>query len=378
MAHNSLWHIIICILNQFKEFRGGSVNMEQVTVAVIGCGSIARNAHLPSYAKNPRAKIKYVVDIKPEAAKEMAEQYNVPNVLTDYRDLLDDDEVEAISICTPNYTHAPIAIDCLNAGKNVLCEKPAAINAELVEKMKKAADRNNKVLNIGVVNRFDSVVNKIKDMIDAGELGNLYHIYCSFRSHRSIPGLGEWFTTKSMSGGGVLIDWGVHFLDLIFYCISPEKILTVSSNAYSELAKNMREYVYESMWAGPPNYNGVYDVEEFVTGLIRTSGPTISLNGAWAQNINDPAMFIEFMGDKGGIKLQYGGDFTFYTTKDGKLYQEDSSVAHNDKFYDELDSFLKSSIENRKNRANVDNILITAQVMDAIYKSAQLGREVVL
>jgi len=352
--------------------------MKKVSVAVIGCGTIARSAHLPSYFKNPLADIKYVVDIKPEAAREMADKYGVPNVLTDYRELLEDKELEAVSICTPNYTHAPIAIDLLNAGKNVLCEKPAAVNYELVKQMKEAADKNGKILNIGVVNRFNKAVNYIKDIIEAGELGKIYHIYCSFRAHRSIPGMGGWFTTKAMSGGGVLIDWGVHFLDLILYCVQPVKILSVSSSAYSELAKDMKEYTFVDMWAGPPNYQGVYDVEEFVTGLIRTSGPTISFNGAWAQNIGESAMFIEFLGDKGGIKLQYGGGFTVYTSKNGALYEMIPSFSTNDMFYDEIDDFLKAAIENRKNRANVDNILITAQIMDAIYKSAELGREVVL
>jgi predicted dehydrogenase len=352
--------------------------MEKVTVAVIGCGTIARSAHLPSYSKNPLANIKYVVDIKPEAAKEMADLYNVSNVVTDYKEILSDKELDAVSICTPNHTHAPIVIDCLNAGKHVLCEKPAAVNSELVMKMKEAADRNNKVLNIGVVNRFNTAVNHIKNMIEAGELGDVYHIYCSFRSHRSIPGLGGWFTTKAMSGGGVLIDWGVHFLDLILYCLNPVEVLTVSSNTYSKLARDMKGYAFVDMWAGPPDYDGVYDVEEMVTGLIRTTGPTISFNGAWAQNIGESSMFIEFMGDKGGIKLQYGGNFTVYTAKNGILYETVPSYQTRDMFYDEIDCFLKSSLENRKDRANVDNVIITSRVMDAIYKSAELRKEVTL
>lgn len=352
--------------------------MKEVTVAVIGCGTIARSEHLPAYSKNPMAKVKYVVDIKPDAARELAEKYNVPHFVTDYKEVLEDKEVEAVSVCTPNYTHAPITIDCLNAGKNVLCEKPASISFDLVKQMKEAADRNGKVLNIGVVNRFNTAVNHIKETISSGELGNIYHIYCSFRAHRSIPGLGGWFTNKSMAGGGVLIDWGVHFLDLIFYCINPDKALTVSANTYSELAKDMKGYTFVDMWAGPPDYSGIYDVEEFVTGLIRTSGPTISLNGAWAQNIAESAMFVEFMGDKGGIKLQYGGDFKVYTSKNGILYETAPSFRKSNMFYDEIDNFLKSSAANRKDRANIDNVLITAQVMDAIYKSAQLGKEVVI
>ena len=352
--------------------------MKKTKVAVIGCGTIARSQHIPAYDKNPLAEIKYLVDIIPERAKEMAEKYNVPNAIVDYREMLNDEEVTAVSICTPNNAHASIAIDCLNAGKNVLCEKPAAVSYELVKKMKEAADKNGKILNIGVVNRFNTAVNKIKEMIDNGELGNLYHIYSSFRAHRSIPGLGGQFTTKAKSGGGVLIDWGVHFLDLIFYCISSPKVLTVTGGISGELGKNMEKYSYINMWAGPPDYSGTYDVEDFVSGYIRTEGPAISLNGAWAQNIAESAMFIEFLGDKAGVKLQYGGDFKVYSANKGVLYETAPTFQKADMFYDEIDSFIKAAAEGTKTRANVDNVLTVSQVMDAIYDSAKLGKEIVL
>jgi predicted dehydrogenase len=352
------------------------IPMEKLKVAVIGCGRIARSQHIPAYAKNPLSELKYLVDIKPERAIELAGQYNVPHAITDFREILGDREVEAVSICTPNDTHAPIAIACLEAGKQVLCEKPASVDIELVNKMKAAADRNGRILNIGVVNRFNTAVNRIKEMIEEGELGRVYHIYCSFRSHRSIPGLGGAFTTKANSGGGVLIDWGVHFLDLIFYSIGQPKVLTVSGQTHSVLGKEMEDYAFLDMWAGPPDYSGTYDVEDFVTGLIRTTGPTISLNGAWAQNIGETAMFIEFLGDKAGIKLEYGGDFTVYSAKKGALYEISPSFQKSDMFYDEIDSFLRSARENIKNRANIDQVIVTSAVMEALYQSAQLGKEV--
>ena len=350
--------------------------MKELKVAVIGCGTIGTGEHIPAYSKNPNAQLKYVCDIIPERARAMAEKYYVPNMLENYRELLDDPEVEAVSVCTPNYTHAPIAIDLLRAGKNVLCEKPASVNADLAAQMKQAADESGKILNIGVVNRFNTAVNKIKEIIDRGDLGGIYHVYCSFRAHRSIPGLGGPFTTKAMAGGGVLIDWGVHYIDLIFYCIGAPKVLSVSGETYSVLGRDMEKYVYTDMWAGPPDYSGVYDVEDFVTGLVRTEGPTVSLNGAWAQNIGEPATFIEFLGDKGGIKLQYGGDFTVYSADNGVLYRTDSTFKKADMFYDEIDGFLHSAAANTKNRGNIDNVLITSQVMDAIYKSSSLKKEV--
>ncbi len=350
--------------------------MKKMKVAVIGCGAIASNEHIPAYHKNPMAEIKYLVDMVPERAAELAGKYGVPFTATDYRMILGDKEVEAVSICTANHTHAGIAMDCLEAGKNVLCEKPAAISLDMVKRMKEAADCNGKILNIGVVNRFDTSVNLIKKMIDDGELGKVYHIYCSFRAHRSIPGLGGPFTTKSKSGGGVLIDWGVHFLDLVFYCIGSPEILTVSGEIYGEMGKNMKDYAFTDMWAGPPDYTGTYDVEDFVTGLVRTSGPSISFNGAWAQNIGEQAKFVEFLGDRAGIKLQYGKGFTIYHSKNGVLYETIPSFKSADMYYDEIDDFLKSSIEGHKSRGNIDNVIVASEVIEAIYKSAATRKEV--
>ena len=125
----------------------------------------------------------------------------------------------AVSVCTPNKMHSIISCDCLMGGKNVLCEKPAAKNYGEALKMQEAQKKSGKVLNIGVVNRFNAAVNKIKQMIAGGELGEVYHVYVSFRAHRSIPGLGGAFTTKEIAGGGVLIDWV--YTTLISLCTAP-------------------------------------------------------------------------------------------------------------------------------------------------------------
>lgn len=351
--------------------------MKKIKVAIIGCGIVSAQ-HLRSYTDNPLTEIKYAIDIIPERAEQKAKEFNIPFTEVDFTKILDDEEIEAVSICTPNDTHALIAIACLNAGKHVLCEKPAALNVKQANEMKAVAIKNNKILNIGVVNRFNTAVNKIKEMIEAGELGKIYHVYCSFRSHRSIPGLGGHYTTKKEGGGGVLIDWGVHFLDLIFYSLNNPKVQTVSGAVHSELAKNMKDYDYIKMWAGPPNYEGTYDVEDFVTGMIRTVGPTISLNGAWAQNIGEAAMFIEFIGDKGGIKLNYGGDFKFYSAKKGTLYETIPSYTKKDMFYEEVNGFIHSTLSGEKSRSHIDNTMITSEVIEAIYESAEKGQEVSL
>jgi predicted dehydrogenase len=317
-----------------------------------------------------------VCDIIPERAEAAKVKYGAQKTTLDYRDIVADPDIDAVSVCVHNWLHAPLSIDLLNAGKNVLCEKPASVSYKLMQDMQQAAETSHRILNIGVVNRFNTAVNRVKDMIDGGELGKLYHVYCSFRSHRSIPGLGGQFTTKATAGGGVLIDWGVHFIDLIMYCLGVPAPLSVSGQAHSVLGKDMEKYVFTDMWAGPPDYSGTYDVEDFITGFVRTEGPTITLNGAWAQNIGESAMFIEFMGDKGGIKLQYGGGFTFYTTKNGMLVEEKPTFQTKDMFATELDMFLASSATGEKNRGNIDHVMATGRIMDGLYQSSTEGREI--
>jgi predicted dehydrogenase len=352
--------------------------MKKISVAIIGCGTIANNAHIPAYLKNPHAEIVYFCDILPERAEEAVKRYGVGKAVFDYKEILHDDTVDAVSICTPNNVHAQIAIDFLRAGKDVLCEKPAARTyAEAVE-MQKARHDTGRILNIGVCNRFNTAVNKIKAMIDSGELGEVYHVYISFRSHRSIPGLGGAFTTKAIAGGGALIDWGVHFLDIVMYCCSDPRPKTVSGQTFCKLGKDIEGYTYTDMWAGPPDPNGTYDVDDSVTALIRTEGPTITLHGAWAQNIGENEMYIDFMGDKAGIRLQYGAGFKVYTAKDGSLLEITPQFVSTNHYENEINSFIHCILTGSHNASDIDNAVITSQIMQAIYDSSESRREIVL
>ncbi len=352
---------------------------KKVRVAVVGCGNIANAAHIPNYAKNPNVELKYFCDILPERAEAAVEKYGCGTACKDYREFLNDPDLDAVSVCTHNDFHAPISIDFLRAGKDVLCEKPAArILSEALE-MQRAARETGQLLSIGVVNRFGDAVNRVKDMIAAGKLGEVYHVYASFRAHRSIPGIGGDFTTKAVSGGGALIDWGVHYLDLILYCCGEPKPLTASGEAFCKLGKNIAEYTYLSMWASREKENeGTFDVDDSVTGLVRTSGPSISFLGAWAQNIGQSDTFIDFMGDKGGIRLKYCGDFVYYTAEDGALLEIKPSYPTRDFYQTEIDSFVESVQTRQPNQANIDNAIATSKIMDAIYRSSQTHREVTI
>ncbi len=349
--------------------------MKKMKCAVIGCGTIGAT-HAERYSKSEHAELAAVVDILPDRAQAMAAKHNVPVALVHYRQMLKDSSIEAVSICLPNDLHAPVTIDCLRAGKHVLCEKPIALNIAQAEAMQAEARLHHRMLAIGVVNRFNDNVNWIRDLITAGDLGQVYHVNTVFKAHRSIPGLGGWFTTKKRSGGGVMLDWGVHFIDLIMYCLGVPKPVSISGVAHAKLAAIPRDYAYTNMWAGPPQYEGVCDVEEYVSGLLRTRGPSVSFEGAWAQNIGEGAMFIDFLGDKAGIRLNYGGSFTIYGQKNGRLYKTEPTMRVGDMFQAEIDGFLQSAATGKPCASSIDTVLPTQRVLDGFYRSAKVGREV--
>lgn len=348
-----------------------------ITVAVIGCGRISDIAHFPALSQLDNVRIKYACDLLIEKAEDKKAKYpKIENTITDYNIALADKEVDAVFVLTPNFAHYNITMDALRAGKHVLCEKPITVNYELSAKMAEEAKKQGKILNIGVCNRYNKSVEMLRDWVDQGKFGNIYHVYCSFRDFRSIPGLGGAFTTKSQSGGGVLIDWGIHFFDLVLYVLGGAKVKSVTCDAYNEMAKNMKEYKYLGMWAEDTAdiENGTNDVDDFITGHVRTDKASISFNGAWAQNVNKPEMFIDFMGDKGGARLTYGGKFEFYDGQTLETVQPEYEIPN--MYLCEDRAFLESVETGVKNKNNIDNILESMKLLDALYASSEKKEEI--
>lgn len=347
------------------------------TVAIIGCGRIANFAHLPQLSAMEDVRIKYACDILPEKAEALKAKFpKVEETITDYHVALADPEVTAVFVLTPNYLHHPITMDALRAGKHVMCEKPIATSYALAAEMAEEAERRGLILNIGVCNRHALAVKTIRDMVEAGKLGKVYHVYCSFRAHRNIPGLGGAFTTKAESGGGVLIDWGVHLLDLTLYILGGARLRTVTCNTYCEMAKDMAAYRYKSMWAeDTKNLNGTNDVDDFATGFIRTDSASISFNGAWAQNIGATEMFVDILGDRGGVRFDYGKKtFTFF---DGETLEADTPELSAPNSYAEEDrAFLDSTVSGAIDRNHIKHVLESARLLDALYASAAEGKEI--
>ena len=346
-------------------------------VAVIGCGRISNMAHFPALSQIEGVRVKYACDLILEKAEAAKEKFPIiENVITDYNVALNDEEVDVVFVLTPNYVHYEVTMAALKAGKHVMCEKPVTINYDLSVEMAKEAEKQGKMLNIGVCNRYNKSVEMLEQMNREGKFGNIYHVYCSFRSTRSIPGLGGPFTIKEQSGGGVLIDWGIHFLDLVLYILGGAKIKNVTCDAYCELAKDMKSYKYKSMWAADTSdiENGTNDVDDFISGYVRTDKANISFNGAWAQNINSNEMYIDFMGDKAGARLTYGKKFEIF---DGETLEAITPEYDIPNMYVCEDKAFFEAIESGvKDKNNIENILESMKLLESLYKSSDDKKEV--
>lgn len=199
--------------------------MTKLRIGVIGCGSIAKHRHLPEYKMNPNVELVAVCDINEERAKEVAEEYGAV-AYSSYEELLTTGKVDAVSVCTPNYLHAPISIAALQAGVHVLCEKPMATSREEAEAMIQAAEESGKKLMIGHNQRFVPSHQKAKQLIESGEIGKIYSFRTAF-GHAgpetwSVEGKEGWFFQKEKAFVGAMGDLGVHKADLLRYVLGEE------------------------------------------------------------------------------------------------------------------------------------------------------------
>jgi len=196
--------------------------MEILKVGVIGCGSIAQRRHLPEYHANQQVEIVAVCDVVGERAEKMAKEYGA-KAFTDYKEVIKLGEIDAISVCLPNYLHAPVSIEALSAGKHVLCEKPMATSKEEAEAMIEAAKVNNKKLMIAHNQRFVASHQTAKEVIDSGKLGKIYSFKTTFGHPGpeawSIDGAASWFFNKEQAFIGAMGDLGVHKSDLMRYLL---------------------------------------------------------------------------------------------------------------------------------------------------------------
>ncbi len=352
--------------------------MDKVRIGIIGNGGICKGAHLRGYLKDNRVEIVALCDIIEERAQFLKDEYfPEADVYTDYNELLKDESIDAVDICTPNYLHSIIAVAAFKAGKNVFCEKPDAIDVTEVLKMKAAADEAGKLLMVMRNNRFSAPSQYAKKYIDDGKMGDIYCGRCGWQRRRGIPGKGGWFTTKAQSGGGPLIDLGVHMIDLAIWLMGNPTPVSVSANTYCKFADNDTSDSVNSDF-GDKNSEGTFDVEDLAMGMIRfDNGAVLQIEFSWASNIKAEHRFVELRGTKSGLTWD-NEELEIYSEDDGQLYDikpvKGDVDGHQANLRHFVDVLLNGAEPCFKPQQGIDMI----KILCAIYESARTGKEVVL
>ena len=351
-------------------------------IGIVGMGSIGR-VHA-RHAARVGLPVAAAWDPKPAAVEAFRSEQPKVEVEPSLEKLLARTDLDGVVIAVPNDLHEPLAVQALKAGKHVLLEKPMATSVAACDRIVDAAKASGRSLQMGFVCRRMPAVEMARRCADDGRLGRVYHAKASMYRRRGVPGLGGWFTTKARSGGGPLIDLGVHLLDATLHLMGHPRVLRVSGATYATFGRRMKGYAYTNMWAGPPDFSGTCDVEDHVTALLRCEGgATIELNSTWAMNIPDNALpdGIALFGEAGGCRfglqdrsltlateaLGAPADLTPHFVADDPMQQAWDAQAR--AFQTLLERGGEPVATAAQGRA-------VQAVIDAIYRSAAEGREV--
>jgi predicted dehydrogenase len=354
------------------EEEGIRVRDGKLRVGIVGVGGIARDQHLPAWSKVPFAEVVAVADVSEEALARVAEKFPVRHCFRDWHDLVGLDGLDVVDICTPNRTHAAIALAALGAGKHVLCEKPLATTGAEAEALADTSRKAGRLLMTAQHFRFKPACRQLKALIDAGMLGDLYYARAQFLRRRLVPPR-PGFIERRLSGGGPVFDVGVHILDLAYWYLGTPEPVTVSAFVDTKLAH--RDDL-SGAWGDWDRDR--FDVEDFAAGFVRfATGSSLVLETSW----------LGFQPEREVVRLQCFGTRGGLVWPDGVVSGETNRVPwdmrldaapEGDPYYEEILAFAQAVRDDRPNPVPVDQTLNVIRILEAFYQSAQARREVVL
>jgi len=354
-------------------------------VGVIGAGGMLQY-HAPGFRQGG-GELVAIADVNKEAAQASADEWNVSQVFGNTEELLDSD-IDAVSIIVPNKFHAPLAIQALEAGKHVFCEKPPALNAGEVEEMIAAAEKSGKVLMFNFNNRARPESQAMMKHIADGTVGRINSAQAQWIRRTGIPGFGGWFTTKELSGGGPVIDL-LHMIDLALYFMGYPEPAHVLGQTFDDF---ITDKAFKGPWGIPDNADGKTDVEAAAHGFVTfKSGQVLSLRNSWAEMIEREVVSVVFQGSSAGGKVErlFGSDGLDDTAIDTcELYTQEEGKSVNQKIETEpcedmgriasAANFVET-IEGAAAPLNTpQEALKLMQIIDALYQSAETGAPVAL
>ncbi|MFH1006428.1 MAG: Gfo/Idh/MocA family oxidoreductase [Candidatus Latescibacterota bacterium] len=341
----------------------------KLRMGVVGLGM--GRGHVKGYQTHPGAEVVALCDVNKERLEVGAAEFGIPETYTDARKMFGNGGLDAVSIAVPNKFHAPLTIEALANNLHVLCEKPMAMTVKEAERMNAAATKAGKNLMINFSFRFTEASYALKQQVDSGVVGDIYFGRTVWHRRRGIPGFGGWFCDKALSGGGPLIDLGVHRLDLALWLMGYPEPVAVSGSAYNVIAKEKATIEKKK-----------FTVEDLACGLVKfANGATLILEASWALNIGAREhMVTTLCGDKGGLvhkNINEGYEFTaeLHTEENGNLFTKtlDARTTPVPSAYHE---FVDSILEKRPPMATGEQGLKVMKILEGIYKSAETGKEV--
>ena len=362
---------------------------KKLKVGIIGTGWIA-DAHIQQYKDMPDVEIVAGADLIEGKAEAFFEKHGVDGVrcYRSHKEMLDaETELDAVSICTYNATHAECAIYALEKGVNVLLEKPMCVTTEEAVEIMRAEKKSGKILSIGFQPRLDPNMIKVKDIVQSGVLGDIYYIQTGGGRRRGIPTpFGTTFIQEDTGVIGAMGDIGCYSLDMVLNAIGYPKPLTVSGYTSDFFGKNPEYFKVEGK---PAEYADIFAVEDFAAGFIRLEGGIIlDFRIAWAMHLDTPGDTI-IMGKKGSLRIpstecwngSIGGDMTIYSEVAGSMVETKiPMLVDNSKgnFYKKVRSFLDAIKTGGTAPVPTSQILYNQMIIDGIVKSAKLGKELEL
>jgi predicted dehydrogenase len=351
----------------------------KVNVGVVGCG--VGVLHLQGLAKDPRVNIVAIAGLDEARCHDLAKTYNVPRVYREYQELLDDPDVEAVTVAVPNTLHLPVALAALAANKHVIVEKPLAPTSAEAQQILDAAAKTDRVLGVIFNRRGRHDMQILKAQIEKGALGRIYHAKAYWMRRSGIPGLGTWFTSKAKAGGGPLIDLGIHVIDMAIWALGNPKPTRVSAATYAELGPKGK-----GQWLGgrfPFNPGETYDVEDLATAFIRfEDGLTLQIDASWAAYTSYGDDFgLSVLGSEGGaeIKVQdyaQTGTLRFFGDIEGVPAVTEPKLLETQGHGEIFKGFVTSILTGAPMSPSGEEGIERVRLIEAIYRSAELGREI--
>lgn len=334
--------------------------MAKVGAGIIGLGWPGIQ-HLKGYQTCGDSEVVALCDINRETLKRVSKEYRVRKTYGDYKRMLRDEAVEVVSVCLPNYLHHPVTIDCLKAGRHVICEKPPALNAEQARDMALTAKAEGRVLMYALMQRFNAEPAFLKATIESGELGEVYFAEAAYVRRRGIPiGSGGWFVDKARSGGGALIDIGVHALDLAWWLMGNPRPTSVSASAYAKFSSAVPKDVK-------------YDVEDAAFAFIRfEGGASLVLKATWALNLKGGS-YTQIAGTRGGASMP---PLTIYSEREGVQMDITPQLPQVNAFDLEIAHFIECVRKGGKPIPSAEQGVTLMEMLDSVYASSSSGREV--